>query len=157
MRSFALLRVMVLGMIGIAVFFVFVVGVSHIFPKNDGLHALTLMSIDGSNIPLRVEFATTEAEREKGLMDRTSIDHGMLFIFETTQPLNFWMKNTLIPLDIAFFDASGGFVSAETMLPCVSDPCAIYSSALPAKYALEMQKGFLNENRVGMGWTMQMH
>ena len=57
-------------------------------------------------------------------MERTELpkDHGMFFVFETQQVLHFWLKNTLIPLDIFFFDADGNFVSMATMEPLQSGP-----------------------------------
>ena len=91
-----------------------------------------------------VELATNEAAREHGLMMRTSLaaDHGMLFVFPDTAPRGFWMKNTLIPLDILYFDAQRKLVSAQLDVPpCKADPCPIYPSAGPARYVLELSAG----------------
>lgn len=91
-----------------------------------------------------LELATTPAAQEHGLMDRTSMaaDHGMLFVFEDSQPRTFWMKNTLIPLDILFFDAHDRLVAIQAdAQPCKADPCSLYPSNVPARYVLELNAG----------------
>ncbi len=98
-----------------------------------------------------VELATHEAAREHGLMMRTSLaaDHGMLFVFPDTAPRGFWMKNTLIPLDILYFDAQRKLVSAQLDVPpCKADPCPIYPSTGPARYVLELSAG--TARRIGV-------
>lgn len=98
-----------------------------------------------------VELATNEAAREQGLMMRTSLaaDRGMLFVFPDTAQRGFWMKNTLIPLDILYFDADRKLVSAQLDVPpCKADPCPIYPSAGPARYVLELSAG--TAKRVGV-------
>ncbi len=91
-----------------------------------------------------VEIAATDAARERGLMYRTHLaaGHGMLFVYSNAQLRYFWMKHTLIPLDILFFDAQRRLinVSADTP-PCKMNPCPSYSSAAPAKYVLELKAG----------------
>lgn len=76
----------------------------------------------------------------------------MLFLFPHEQVLSFWMKNTLIPLDIFYFDARGQIVSATTMEPCKADPCPSYSSEGAAQFALEVAAGFLDTN--GEEWKL---
>jgi uncharacterized membrane protein (UPF0127 family) len=91
-----------------------------------------------------VELATDGPSRERGLMMRTSLapGHGMLFVFPHAGPQGFWMKNTLIPLDILYFDADRRLVSVQQNVPpCKADPCAIYPSAGPARYVLELSAG----------------
>ena len=80
----------------------------------------------------------------------------MLFIFSAPQQLSFWMKNTLIPLDILYFDSEGNFVSSSTMEPCTKDPCATYPSAGPAQYALEVNAGFAVENGINEAWSLEV-
>ncbi|MGF6495120.1 uncharacterized membrane protein (UPF0127 family) [Luteibacter sp. 621] len=91
------------------------------------------------------EFATDDAQREHGLMDRAHMDadHSMLFIFPSDEPRAFWMKNTLIPLDILYFDQARKLVAMQlNAQPCKADPCAIYPSGnLPARYVLELNAG----------------
>lgn len=91
-----------------------------------------------------VELATNEPTRERGLMMRTSMDpgHGMLFVFPSTAPRAFWMKNTLIPLDILYFGKDRKLVSMQLDVPpCKADPCPIYPSDAPARYVLELNAG----------------
>ncbi len=77
-------------------------------------------------------------------MNRTSLaaDHSMLFIFTDDEPRAFWMKNTLIPLDILYFDKERKLVSMQlNAQPCKADPCAIYPSDGSARYVLELPAG----------------
>ena len=90
------------------------------------------------------EFATDEPSREHGLMMRTTLapDHSMLFVFSYTAPQAFWMKNTLIPLDILYFDTDRRLVSMQLDVPpCKADPCPVYPSDAPARYVLELSAG----------------
>lgn len=101
-------------------------------------------SVDLHGSSFKVELATNAANREHGLMMRTSLapGHGMLFVFPHTGPQGFWMKNTLIPLDILYFDADRRLVSMQDDVPpCKADPCPIYPSAAPARYVLELAAG----------------
>ena len=103
------------------------------------------------------ELATHEAARERGLMMRTSLaaDHGMLFVFPDTAPRGFWMKNTLIPLDILYFDADRRLVSVQRDVPpCKAASCPIYPSAGPARYVLELSAGTAKQIGVRDGDTL---
>jgi uncharacterized protein len=99
---------------------------------------------------LVAEVVTTPELRAQGLMNRFSLkpDHGMLFIFERPEPLGFWMKNTFIPLSIAFIGADGRIVNIEDMKPQSE---ATHWSKGPALYALEMKKGWFAERGIGPG------
>lgn len=104
--------------------------------------ATPAVSLHGSRFA--VELATDEAGRERGLMMRTQLapDHGMLFVFPDTAPRWFWMKDTLIPLDILYFDADRKLVSMQLDVPpCKADPCSTYPSDKPARYVLELSAG----------------
>jgi len=121
------------------------------------METVTLTGRQETRITVDVEIADTPAERERGLMHRTALSGGtgMLFVFEQEQPLSFWMKDTLIPLDIVFFDADGSFVSSASMVPCTADPCTIYASSEPAAMALEVPSGFIKTYMVGRGWHLK--
>lgn len=100
-----------------------------------------------------VEVADHTQERIRGLMFRTSLDEnsGMLFVFDKEQQLSFWMKNTLIPLDIIFIGNDLKIVDLkENFQPCMPDAdCEVYTSL--AKYALEVNAGFVRENGIKIG------
>ncbi len=123
-------------------------------PQSLPQRAIILRDTVGRDLSLQVEVARTAAAREEGLMFRKTVTRGMLFVFDASQPLTFWMKNTLVPLDILFFADDGSLVSSTSMIPCVSDPCTYYKSAAPARYALEMPAGFVSKNRVHKGWKL---
>jgi len=97
---------------------------------------------------LIVAIADTPALRQQGLMfveDLGDLD-GMLFIFEQDGSSGFWMKNTLIPLDIAYFDSAGTFVDGFLMEPCTTEDCPSYRPNGPYRYALEMVAGDMPDN-----------
>ena len=102
---------------------------------------------------LTLEVAETPDTRQTGLMRRDSMpsDHGMLFVFATEEPLAFHMKNTRIPLDIIFMDATGKVVSIHTMKPYDLNTTP---SAGPAKYAIEVNAGVAKETGVKPGDTI---
>ncbi len=99
------------------------------------------MLIGGQRI--LVELALDSAAQAKGLMYRESMpeDRGMLFMFPATQPLAFWMKNTLIPLDIIYIAENGEIVDIVTAEPCRTAYCPSYPSKAPGKYVLELNAG----------------
>ena len=108
-------------------------------------------------VTVAVDIADDPQERARGLMGRTSLPglQGMLFIMPQEQVQGFWMSNTLIPLDILFFDHRGTFVSSTTMTPCEKEPCTTYLSMAPALYALEVPAGFIERHGVTEGWKLQ--
>ena len=74
---------------------------------------------------------------------------GMLFAWDSPVQVSFWMKDTLIPLDIGFFDESGSLFLVVSMVPCEADPCANYPSGAPVSYALEALPGFFDTVALG--------
>ena len=103
----------------------------------------TITTRDGATLTLRVELARTAAARQQGLMNRRSLGAkaGMAFLYPESQRGGFWMKNTLIPLDIAFADARGRILRVLTMQPCRRDPCRIYDPNVAYRTALEVNAG----------------
>jgi uncharacterized membrane protein (UPF0127 family) len=99
---------------------------------------------------IRVEVTKTDEERAKGLMERTSLgkDEGMLFIFEAEGIHGFWMKNTLLPLSIAFIDREEKIVWITDMKPLT---LSVHNPPKPILYALEMNKGWFAANGIKAG------
>lgn len=98
---------------------------------------------DGARVHL--ELALTEEERQLGLMFRDTLpsDRGMLFIFDADGPVEFWMKNTFVPLDFVWVSAAGEVVEVRAKVqPCRSDPCPSYGPGKPARAVLEVNAGF---------------
>jgi uncharacterized protein len=97
----------------------------------------------GEEVEVAVEIADTQEEREVGLMHRESLpdDAGMIFLFEEEIAGGFWMKNTLIPLSIAFADGDGTILRILDMEPCEADPCEIYDPGVSYASALEVNQG----------------
>ena len=113
--------------------------------------------LEGDKVPIKVagieimvEIADDEAERSRGLMFRESLpeNDGMLFVYESERSIGFWMRNTLIPLDIAYIDSQGRIVDIHTMQP--RDENTTWSKS-DAMYALEMNEGWFEANGVGVG------
>jgi uncharacterized membrane protein (UPF0127 family) len=99
--------------------------------------ATAALRLDG--VPFRPEIADTSAERSRGLMHRRRAPKdGMLFVFPTRTTGGFWMKDTLVPLTIVFFDSAGKRVRKLSMTPCREDPCPIYDPGRPYRFALEL-------------------
>jgi uncharacterized protein len=125
--------------------------------EDSQLAGLTIINSVGERVPVRVEIADTEAEQQTGLMGRSALaeDAGMLFVFEGEQALSFWMKDTLIPLSIAYIDAAGRIVDIQDMQP-LDDVPPHYVSAEMAQYALEVNQGFFEEWGVMVGDTVEL-
>ncbi|OGJ54155.1 hypothetical protein A3D11_03975 [Candidatus Peribacteria bacterium RIFCSPHIGHO2_02_FULL_49_16] len=124
----------------------------------DGKSVLTLSGPNEEEIEVRVEVADTAFTRTQGLQNRQELEEksGMLFIVEYPQVLTFWMKNTLIPLDVLFFDEEGILIKTLSMEPCKVANCPTHSSDAAVLYALEVHAGFVNDYGVKKGWKFKM-
>jgi uncharacterized membrane protein (UPF0127 family) len=90
-------------------------------------------------VSFRPELATSSEERSLGLMNRRKAPRdGMLFVFPNDTSGGFWMKNTLVPLTIVFFNRNGERVRRLSMKPCRADPCPIYHPNRRYRFALEL-------------------
>jgi len=103
---------------------------------------------------IKAELADSEAERQQGLMYRTVLgpNEGMLFVFEAPAAACMWMKNTLIPLSVAFIDSDGKIINIEDMQPQTTEShCAKKS----ARYALEMNLGWFRQKNLKPGTVIE--
>jgi uncharacterized membrane protein (UPF0127 family) len=111
-----------------------------------------------SGVVYRVELARTPEEQAQGLMFRESLPEntGMLFLFSDNGVHRFWMKNTMIPLDMIWMDGGGKvqFVSADTP-PCKADPCPSYGPDAPAASVLEIAGGRAARGKVVVGSVLR--
>jgi uncharacterized protein len=109
---------------------------------------LVELSIKGAK--LKAELANDANTRTIGLMNRFSLktDHGMLFVFAQSEPLAFWMKNTFVPLSIAYIDSKGVIVNIVDMKP---QDESTHPSAGPAMFALEMKQGWFKSRGIMAG------
>jgi uncharacterized membrane protein (UPF0127 family) len=108
----------------------------------------TELTVDG--ITITAEVADEDEERQRGLMHRDSLpeNHGMLFVYPEERTLSFWMRDTRIPLDIAFLDGRGTIVDIQQMEPQSDEQ---HRSAEPAMYALEMRQGWFADHGIEIG------
>ena len=92
-----------------------------------------------------VEVADSGDERAHGLMGRSSLpeDAGMLFVYDVPSSGGYWMKDTLIPLSVAFMDGGGRILRILDMEPCHTDPCPVYDPGVTYESALEVNRGAL--------------
>ena len=107
---------------------------------------------------INVEVVLKDEERSRGLMFRESlaVDSGMLFIFEKSWPYAFWMKDTLIPLDMIWLDEARKIVHIEKDVPpCTADPCPRYVPAGDALYVLEVNAGYAAKLGLQLGDTAE--
>ena len=121
--------------------------------KQIGDNTIVYIDTGTKEILVNAEVVDEFEERMQGLMFREYLDEndGMLFIFEQQEYLSFWMKNTLIPLDMIFISENLEIVDIHHAIPCESDPCRSYTSKDLALYVLEVNEGFTDENNIEIG------
>ena len=112
---------------------------------------LRVAQLKVSNVPVTAEIADTPQASENGLMFRDSLpeDHGMLFIFDQPKKASFWMKNTKIPLSIAYIDSNGKILEIKSMNPL--DETIAASDSDKVAYALEVNQGWFARHGVSSG------
>jgi uncharacterized membrane protein (UPF0127 family) len=107
---------------------------------------------------LQVEIADTPDERAEGLMGRASLgaDAGMAFLWDEPIEARFWMKDPLIPLQVAFWDADGRIVGLIEMTPCEADACPTYGPDESFVGAVEANTGWFTAHGVAVGDTVEL-
>jgi uncharacterized membrane protein (UPF0127 family) len=112
---------------------------------------ITFINDDNKKIIIHAEIADTEEKRSRGLMFRKNMKSGsgMIFVFPGERQLDFWMKDTYIPLSIAFVSSSGEIVRTCDMKPL--DISITYPSIIPAQYAIEVNMGWFRKHNISRG------
>ncbi len=102
--------------------------------------------------------ADTDEERARGLMGQTTLlpDGGMVFVFDGPTEDSFWMKDTLIPLSIAFWGEDDRIVGIMEMAPCRDDPCPTYRPDAPYTHALEMHRAWFTRHGIQIGDSVEL-
>jgi uncharacterized membrane protein (UPF0127 family) len=116
---------------------------------------ITITGTNGERTEVEVEIADDATEQRRGLMERTELaeNAGMLVAFNREGPRSFWMRNTLIPLSIAYIASDGRIVDIQDMQP-LDDTS--HPSAEPAQYALEVNQGFFAERGIEVGNVVEI-
>ena len=120
-----------------------------------GESGLQIVKLKLNEKKITVELAITPQERQTGLMNRKEMDenHGMLFVFEEEEKRSFWMKNTYIPLSIAYINREGVIIDIKDMAPLDTTPVP---SRGPAMYALEVNRGMFKKWGIEEGYILSL-
>ena len=116
--------------------------------------AMPVMELSTGMYRIEAEVAANDQHRQMGLMNRTAMpqQRGMLFVFAKENTHCMWMRNTLIPLSVAFIDADGVIINIENMQPQTEDN---HCAKVPARYALEMNHGWFAQRGIKPGTRLQ--
>jgi uncharacterized membrane protein (UPF0127 family) len=120
---------------------------------NDPDRPPSTVAFEGSDTLLYVDVADETDERRRGLMgvENLPTDEGMAFVWDEPVASTFWMKDTLIPLSIAFVDEDGRVLAVRDMQPCEEDPCPSYGVGKPYVLAVEANIGWFQKHGVEAG------
>ena len=134
------------------------IAVSPLLPESNPSQAMPAAQAGSATVCFQsacvnAELAETMEERSQGLMYRERLEEGegMLFVFETESTHSFWMKNTLIPLDMIWIGKDMRVVHIEHAVPCTTENCKSYTPNKPALYVLETNAGFAEKNGIKVG------
>jgi uncharacterized membrane protein (UPF0127 family) len=129
-----------------------------IVPEGFSTVGATVTAADGTPCEICLWLAATTDERSLGLMFATELGgpDGMAFVYPEPHSGSFWMKNTVMPLSIAFFDPDGAYLDSFDMEPCTADPCPPYPTPAGFTVAIETERGGLEELGIGPGSTLEL-
>ena len=121
-------------------------------------HLLVLRPPEGAAHRLHVAIAATPASQARGLsgLDTLPPDAAMAFVFRRPTGAAFWMKDTRVPLSIAFWDGRGRIVAILGMTPCRTDQCRRYRSPVPYVGAVEANRGYFSAHGIGVGSRVEL-
>ena len=116
------------------------------------------VAFDEADALLYVEVADDASEQRRGLsgIEQLPADEGMAFVWREPVDSTFWMKDTLIPLSIAFVDEAGRVIDVLDMQPCESDPCPTYGVDEPYVLAIEANIGWFQEHGIEAGHSAEL-
>ena len=117
---------------------------------------VSVTSLNGASRDVCMWVADTPERRARGMMGATGFGdaEAMVFVQDAPSTGNFWMKDTLIPLSIAYFDAVGDFLSSDEMTPCTTPECERYPTAVGYRWAVEAPSGALVDLGIQEGSTI---
>ncbi|AHB41349.1 hypothetical protein P148_SR1C00001G0558 [candidate division SR1 bacterium RAAC1_SR1_1] len=112
-----------------------------------------------NNLCFSIEIADTPEERQLGLMYRKQLPElaGMLFVFQQSGQYNFWMKNTLIPLDMIWINQDQKIIDIQQATPCTADPCPTYNPQGTSSYVLELNSGISEKYGIKIGDIVEIN
>ncbi|MFB6204636.1 MAG: DUF192 domain-containing protein [Candidatus Nanohaloarchaea archaeon] len=128
-------------------------------PGHGDTATVTFYASNTTLATLEVEIADTPRERRVGLMNRTELEGGMLFVFSEEQRLTFWMKNTYVPLDMIFISAGKRVINVEHADPqpnATEEELKRYRSEEPARYVVEVRQGFAENHSIVRGVRVEL-
>ena len=119
-----------------------------------GQDAMPVIELTAGFHRIEAEVAASDQNLQTGLMNRRTMpqQHGMLFVFPQDNTHCMWMRNTLLPLSVAFIDADGYIINIENMQPQTEDN---HCAKVPARYALEMNLGWFSQRGLRPGSRLQ--
>ncbi len=117
-------------------------------------NSLPVVELGAGMYRIEAEVAANDQHRQVGLMNRKTMpaQRGMLFVFPQERTHCMWMRNTLMPLSVAFIDADGYIINIENMKPQTEDN---HCAKVPARYALEMNEGWFAQRGIKPGFRLQ--